>query len=118
MFCPSPSGSVGVDGIGPPDTVRRLAVIDTAQRAGLSLQEIIELLGASLGDPAAAERLRQVAEHKLPEMEALIERAEVAKRWLQAAAACRCPTLEDCPLFIDPAVFARALKPEVTQPND
>ncbi|MDQ6803897.1 MAG: MerR family transcriptional regulator, partial [Actinomycetota bacterium] len=80
-----------------PPTVRRLAVIDTAQRAGLSLQEIIELLGASLGDRAAAERLRRVAERKLPELEAVIERAEVVKRWLQAAAACRCPTLEDCP---------------------
>ncbi len=84
-----------------PDTVRRLAVIDTAQRAGLSLQEIIELLGASLDDPGATERLRQVAERKLPELEALIERAEVVKRWLNAAAHCRCPTLEDCPLFDD-----------------
>jgi len=30
----------------PRDAVRRLGVIDTAQRAGLSLQEITELLGA------------------------------------------------------------------------
>lgn len=85
----------------PPETVRRLAAIDTAQRAGLSLQEITELLGAWPGDPAAIERLRQVAERKLPELAALIERAELVQRWLGAAAACQCPTLEDCPLFDD-----------------
>ena len=94
----------------PPDTVRRLAVIDTAQRAGLSLQEIRQLLGARPGDPAAIERLRHVAERKLPELAALIERAEVVKRWLGAAAACQCPTLEDCPLF-DSAVQLDRLAP-------
>ncbi len=85
----------------PPHALRRLAVIDTAQRAGLSLQEIAELLGSSPGDPAAIERLRQIAERKLPELEALIERVAVVKRWLQEAAACRCPSLDDCPLFDD-----------------
>jgi len=69
----------------PFDTVRRLAVIDTAQRAGLSLPEITELLGASPGDPVATERLRQIAERKLSDLAALIERAEVVKRWLVVA---------------------------------
>ncbi len=99
----------------PPDTVHRLAVIDTAQRAGLSLQEITELLGAWPGDPAAIERLRHVAARKLPELAALIERAEVVQRWLGAAAACQCPTLEDCPLFTDAAhvdpLVRRAVRP-------
>lgn len=83
----------------PPATLRRLAVIDTAQRAGLSLEEIADLLGASPDDPAAIERLRRIAERKLRELEALIERAQIARRWLREAAACRCPTLDDCPLF-------------------
>ncbi len=91
----------------PPDTVRRLAVIDTAQRAGLSLLEITELLGAWPGDAAATERLREVAERKLPELAALIERAEIGKRWLHAAAACQCLTLEDCPLFDDAGQMER-----------
>lgn len=94
----------------PPDTVRRLAVIDTAQRAGLSLQEITEVLGAWPGDPAATERLCQVAERKLPELAALIERAEIVKRWLTAAAACQCPTLEDCPLFDDAGQIDRVVR--------
>jgi len=91
----------------PFDTVRRLAVIDTAQRAGLSLLEITELLGASPGDPVATERLRQIAERKLSDLAALIERAEVVKRWLGAAAACQCPILEECPLFDDPGQIQR-----------
>lgn len=82
--------------------VRRLAVIDTAQRSGLSLAEITELIGPSPDDPAAIERLRRIAERKLPELQALIERTERVKEWVQHAAACECPTLEECPLFDQP----------------
>lgn len=81
------------------DAVRRLAVIDTGQRAGLSLEEITELLGSSPEDSAAIERLREIAERKLPELEALLERTELVRQWLQQAALCECPSLEDCPLF-------------------
>ena len=91
----------------PPETVRRLAVIDTAQRAGLSLEEITELIGASPEDPAAVERLRRIAERKLPELEALIERVEVVRRWMHEAAACRCPSVDDCPLFEEPECLPR-----------
>jgi MerR family transcriptional regulator, redox-sensitive transcriptional activator SoxR len=82
-----------------PDTVRTLAVIETAQRAGLTLDEIRLLLQASAEDGAATDRLREVAERKLPELEALIERAELVRGWLEDAARCVCPTLDDCPLF-------------------
>ena len=50
------------------DVLQRLAVIDTAQRAGLSLDEIRLLLEASPDDRAATERLREVAERRLPEL--------------------------------------------------
>ena len=86
----------------PRAVLRTLAIIETAQRAGLTLDEIAPLLAASPGDAAAVERLRQVAEHKLPEVRALIERAELVRGWLEAAAACACPALDDCPLFDDP----------------
>jgi MerR family redox-sensitive transcriptional activator SoxR len=85
----------------PAAVLRTLAVIDTAQRAGLSLEEIRLLLAASPGDAAAIERLRQVATRKLPEVRALIERAELVRSWLEAAAECACPSLDDCPLFDD-----------------
>lgn len=87
----------------PAAVIRTIAVIGTAQRAGLTLEEIRLLLGAPGGDPAAIERLRQVAVRKLPELRALIERAELVRGWLEAAADCACPSLDDCPLFDDPA---------------
>jgi MerR family redox-sensitive transcriptional activator SoxR len=85
-------------------TVRTLAVIETAQRAGLSLDEIKVLLSASPGDLAAAERLREVASRKLPEITALIERTELVRGWLECAARCECPDLGQCPLFDEPAL--------------
>jgi len=90
-----------------PDTVRTLAVIETARRAGLTLDEIRDLLSASDGDQAAIERLREVAVRKLPEVRELIERTEIVRDWLEAAARCECPTLDDCPLFDDPALLPR-----------
>src|SRR5438094_92375 len=81
------------------DVLRTLAVVETAQRAGLTLDEIRLLLEASPDDGAATDRLREVAERKLPDLIALIERAELVRGWLEDAARCVCPTLDDCPLF-------------------
>jgi MerR family redox-sensitive transcriptional activator SoxR len=85
-----------------PAIQRTLSVIGAAQRAGLSLDEIRELLAASNGEVAVSERLRSIAQRKLPEVDALIERARLVRSWLEAAAECRCPSLEECPLFDDP----------------
>jgi len=85
----------------PAEVLRTLAVIAAAQRAGLSLTDVRELLASSNGRGAVSERLRAIAERKLPEVESLIERAQLVRSWLEAAADCRCPTLEDCPLFDD-----------------
>jgi DNA-binding transcriptional MerR regulator len=87
--------------------VRTLAVIETGQRAGLTLDEIRDLLSASDGDQAAIERLREVALRKLPEVRELIERTEIVRDWLEAAVRCECPTLDECPLFDDPALLPR-----------
>lgn len=86
----------------PPAILRTLAVIDTAQRAGLTLEEIRSLLMTTPDDTAATERLRHIAVRKLPEVRALIERAELVRGWLEAAAACMCPSFDDCPLFDEP----------------
>ena len=88
-----------------PDTARTLAVIETGQRAGLTLDEIRVLLSASPDDHAAIERLREVAARKLPEITALIERSEIVRGWLDSAARCECPNLDQCPLFDDPALL-------------
>jgi len=82
-----------------PDAVRRLAVIGIAQQAGFRLAEIRELLdGTDAGEPAG-DTLRALAERKLPEVEALIARAEAMRAWLELARACGCPTLDVCALF-------------------
>ena len=86
-----------------PDTVRTLAVIETGQRAGLSLDEIRTLLSAAPDDQAAVERLREVAIRKLPQVKELIERTEIVRDWLEAAVRCECPSLDECALFDDPA---------------
>lgn len=58
-----------------PAAIRRtLAVIETAQRAGLTLEEIRSLLTAS-PDDMAARALQANRSRKLPDIHALIERA-------------------------------------------
>jgi MerR family redox-sensitive transcriptional activator SoxR len=79
--------------------VRRLQVIDIAKRAGFTLEEIRLLLEADDGDSPAHERLAALAERKLPEVEALIVRAEAMRDWLEIATNCDCPSIDLCALF-------------------
>jgi MerR family transcriptional regulator, redox-sensitive transcriptional activator SoxR len=79
--------------------LRRLAVIDVAQRAGLSLEEIKELVDHG-NDPVSA-RLRELAERRLPEIDALIDRAQHVRSWLELATGCGCQAIDDCALFDD-----------------
>ena len=95
------------------ESVRRLAVVDTAQRAGLSLDEIKALLLAAPGDEAAIDELRRIAGRKLPELTATIERAVLVKGWLEAASRCQCPSLDDCALFFADASSSSSCEGEV-----
>ena len=67
-------------------TVRTLAVIETAQRAGLALDEIKVLL--------------DVFNQQLAEF----------RDWLECAARCECPDLDQCPLFDEPALLPAPAK--------
>jgi MerR family redox-sensitive transcriptional activator SoxR len=81
-----------------PEVLDRLRFVDVAQRAGFSLAEIRELLaGAERGRASAS--LQALAQRRLPDVEALIARAEAMRVWLEAAAECECPSLESCLLF-------------------
>jgi MerR family redox-sensitive transcriptional activator SoxR len=84
------------------DVLRRLAIIDVAQRAGLTLDEIRGLTGPGARGPHAGERIRDLAERKLPEVEALIARAQAVRAWLELARGCDCDTVDVCSLFSDP----------------
>jgi MerR family redox-sensitive transcriptional activator SoxR len=81
------------------DVVRRLGIIDIAQRVGFTLDEIRELLTTEPG--TAHEQLRRLAERKLPEVDELIQRANAVRRWLEMTSACECATLDVCSLFDD-----------------
>src|SRR5215216_3112056 len=57
------------------ETVRRLQVLDVAKQAGFSLDEARLLLATRDDNGPAYEQLRELAQRKLPEVIALIERA-------------------------------------------
>jgi len=80
-----------------PDVLRRLAIIDAAQRVGFGLDEIRDLLGSR--DEPAHERLRQLALAKLPELDELIERAASVRRLLEICSECDCASIDVCRMF-------------------
>jgi MerR family redox-sensitive transcriptional activator SoxR len=84
--------------------LRRLAVIEVAQRAGLSLDEIGGLL--EIGTGPLSDRLQDLAQRKLPEIEALIDRAERVRVWLTTATGCGCQSVDECALFDNAALPA------------
>ena len=69
------------------------------QRAGFTLTEARLLLERSDAGTPAFEALRDLATRKLPEIEALISRAEQMRSWLLTATDCSCQTLDACALF-------------------
>lgn len=79
------------------DVVRRLAIVDAAQRVGFALDEIRDLLGSR--DEPAHERLRRLAKLKLPELDELIERAVSVRRLLEICSTCDCESIDLCRMF-------------------
>jgi MerR family redox-sensitive transcriptional activator SoxR len=94
---PEPERASGQRRYGP-DAIDRLRAIGVAQQAGFSLDEIGELLADS-GNGEVSERLRALAQRKLPDVEELIVRAQAMKSWLETASGCNCSTLDVCALF-------------------
>jgi DNA-binding transcriptional MerR regulator len=81
------------------EVVRRLAIIDAAQRVGFTLEEIRDLLGSR--DELAHERLRELALLKLPELDELIARATSVRRVLKICSRCSCDSIDVCRIFDD-----------------
>ena len=80
------------------DVLDRLEVVRVAQQAGFTISEIRTLLDGFSEDTPPSERWRLLAEEKLPEVEALVERALGMKDLLERGLRCECLRLEDCPL--------------------
>lgn len=81
------------------ETVQRLGVIGVAKQAGFSLDEAGVLLASVDEGAPAHEQLQALAARKLPEVDALIERAQKMRDWLAVAGVCGCESFEDCGLF-------------------
>jgi MerR family redox-sensitive transcriptional activator SoxR len=87
------------------DVLHRLSIIDVAQRAGLTLDEIAPLTGPDNRTVDASRHIRALAEEQLPSIEALIARAQAVKHWLQVAQSCDCTSVDVCGLFVDPTLL-------------
>ena len=81
------------------DALDRLAMIDVAQRAGFTLAEAKLLLDGLQADVAPTEEWRDLAQHKLSEVDELIARAQAMRELLQTWLRCDCLTLEDVNAF-------------------
>jgi MerR family transcriptional regulator, redox-sensitive transcriptional activator SoxR len=93
------------------EVLHRLSIIDVAQRAGLTLEEIAPLTGPDNRSADAARHIRKLADEKLPQIDALIARAQAVKRWLQVAHSCDCASVDVCGLFVDPTLTPPAPSP-------
>src|SRR5919112_36867 len=80
------------------EVLDRLAVVRVAQQAGFTISEIMTLLDGFSEDIPPSERWRLLAREKLPEVEALVERALGMKDLLERGLRCECLRLEDCAL--------------------
>lgn len=85
--------------------LHRLSIIDVAQRAGLTLEEIAPLTGPGNRTADAGRHIRALADEKLPHIDALIARAQAVKHWLQIAQSCDCSSVDVCGLFVDPTLL-------------
>src|ERR671930_851483 len=90
---PEPARESGQRRYGP-DAVRRLEVLEVAKRAGFTLDEARLLLQRTDAGTPAFESLRELAARKLPDLDALIARAQEMRRWMLTASDCSCTTLD------------------------
>jgi MerR family redox-sensitive transcriptional activator SoxR len=81
------------------DAIRRLEVLEVAKHAGFNLDETRVLLQSAEAGTPAFEALRDLATRKLPEIEALITRAQAMRDWMRTATDCSCATFDVCALF-------------------
>jgi len=83
------------------EVLNRLAVVRVAQQAGFTISEIRTLLDGFSEDTPPSERWRILAQVKLPEVEAQVERALRMKGLLERGLRCECLRLEECSLVGD-----------------
>ncbi|WP_030959748.1 MerR family transcriptional regulator [Streptomyces sp. NRRL S-378] len=84
----------------PVATVRRLALIRMAQRAGFTLAEIRALLDND-ADHGATRQWRALAESKLPELDRFIRQTQMLRDAVADCLACGCMNFDKCGLLAE-----------------
>jgi MerR family transcriptional regulator, redox-sensitive transcriptional activator SoxR len=82
-----------------PDVLELLRVIEVSKAAGFTLAEIERLMHGFDSKTPPSERWRSLAEDKLREVDAVIERAQRMRALLQRGVECGCLTVADCELL-------------------
>ena len=83
------------------DVLGKLGFIGVAQNAGFKLAEIKALIEGVDSRSGMAEPMRALSARKLGEVEALLERTQAMKGWLEVATECGCASPDECALFPD-----------------
>ncbi|MBV9617122.1 MAG: MerR family transcriptional regulator [Ktedonobacteraceae bacterium] len=78
-----------------PSVLQRLGLIQLARQAGFRISEL-QVLFTEPEDVPASTRWQALVTEKVAEMEALIERAQMIKKWLIEAPPCQCVQVDDC----------------------
>ena len=81
--------------------LQQLAILQLAQKAGFTMNEIDELLHGFAADTPPAERWQAMAYKKLAELEATIIRAQQMKALLEHGLRCTCLRLEECVVVME-----------------
>ncbi|MGC5400942.1 MerR family transcriptional regulator [Streptomyces sp. DT20] len=93
-----PTGRVAGRRVYPASTVRRVALIRMAQRAGFTLAEIRQLLDAD-ADRGATRQWRALAERKLPELDHFVQETQALRNAVADCLACGCMNFDSCELL-------------------
>jgi MerR family transcriptional regulator, redox-sensitive transcriptional activator SoxR len=79
-----------------PSTIRTVGFIKLAQHAGFSMLEIQTLLHGFPTETPPSARWKELAEHKLLEIQSQLERILEMKRTLEEGLKCGCLTIDEC----------------------
>lgn len=93
-----PAARVGGRRRYPADTVQRLELLQFAQQAGFSLDEIKTLFYGFGSDTPLSARWRALAQKKLADLDELAERIRRMRGALDLSLKCGCVRLEECSL--------------------
>jgi MerR family redox-sensitive transcriptional activator SoxR len=84
-----------------PHVLERLQIIHVAKQAGFTLSEIGTLMSGFSSAEPPSERWKVMAQKKIAEVDALIEKAQGMKRLLMEGLECDCLRLDECAVFLN-----------------